>query len=109
MTLASVPGRTFHGELSYIYPYAEAKTRTTKVRLVFKNPDQLLRPEMFAEVSIKVSEKPNQVVVPAEAVVRSGDYDQIFVVAVDGRFEPRRVVLGQSLQRRFVLSRRTMA
>lgn len=94
MTLASVPGRTFTGELAYIFPYAEAKTRTTKVRLVFDNPDMLLRPEMFAEVSIRAAEKLDQIVVPAEAVVRSGDYNQIFVMTSSGTFEPRRVVLG---------------
>ena len=94
MTLVSVPGRTFEGVLAYIYPYAEAKTRTTKVRMVFANPDLLLRPEMFAEVSINAMEKPDQIVVPAEAVVRSGDYDQIFVASGDGLFEPRKVVLG---------------
>ena len=94
MTLASVPGRTFQGELEYIYPYAEAATRTTKVRMVFDNADALLRPEMFAEISIRASEKPGQVVVPAEAVVRSGDYNQIFVMTSEGTFEPRKVVLG---------------
>jgi Cu(I)/Ag(I) efflux system membrane fusion protein len=94
MSLASSPGRTFEGQISYIYPYAEAKTRTTKVRLVFDNPDLLLRPEMFAEVSIKAAEQPDQVVVPSEAVVRSGDYDQIFVVTPGGKFEPRKVRLG---------------
>jgi Cu(I)/Ag(I) efflux system membrane fusion protein len=94
MTLTSVPGRTFQGELAYIYPYAEAATRTTKVRMVFDNADALLRPEMFAEISIKASEKPGQVVVPAEAVVRSGDYNQIFVMTPAGTFQPRKVVLG---------------
>jgi Cu(I)/Ag(I) efflux system membrane fusion protein len=94
MTLSSVPGRIFRGELAYIYPYAEAKTRTTKVRLVFDNPDLALRPEMFADVSIRAAEKANQIVVPAEAVIRSGDYNQIFVVTPTGAFEPRKVQLG---------------
>jgi Cu(I)/Ag(I) efflux system membrane fusion protein len=94
MTLASVPGRIFEGEVAYIFPYAEANTRTTKVRMVFANPELILRPEMFAEVSIHAAAQPNQVVVPAQAVVRSGDYDQIFVMTPAGGFEPRRVELG---------------
>lgn len=98
MTLASVPGRTFEGTLDYIFPYAESETRTTKVRLVFDNPDRALRPEMFADVTIFAAEKPDQVVVPAEAVVRSGDYNQVFVVNDDGNFEPRRVSLGVESQ-----------
>jgi Cu(I)/Ag(I) efflux system membrane fusion protein len=94
MTLASVPGRTFRGEVSYIYPYAEAKTRTTKVRLVFDNPESVLRPRMLADVTIKAAEQPAQIVVPSEAVIRSGDYNQIFVMTPSGDFDPRRVILG---------------
>jgi Cu(I)/Ag(I) efflux system membrane fusion protein len=94
MTLRAIPGSVFEGNVAYIYPYAQDKTRTTRIRVVFDNPDGLLRPEMFAELSIIASEKPDQVVVPAEAVVRSGDFNQIFVVTDEGAFEPRRVDLG---------------
>jgi len=94
MTLASVPGRTFKGSLSYIYPYAESATRTTKVRLVFDNKDLLLRPDMFAEVIIHSDVQENVVVIPAEAVIRSGDQTQVFVVRGPGKFEPRQVRLG---------------
>jgi Cu(I)/Ag(I) efflux system membrane fusion protein len=94
MTLASVPGRTFTGELAYIYPYAESMTRTTRIRLVFDNPDLVLRPAMLAEVGIQADERPAQVVIPAQAVVRSGDYDQVFVMTGPGNLEPRRVRLG---------------
>jgi len=94
MTLASVPGQTFKGSLSYIYPYAESKTRTTKVRLVFDNVERLLRPDMFAEVSIQSDTLKNAVVIPSEAVIRSGDRTQVFIVRGPGKFEPRTVKLG---------------
>lgn len=94
MTLAAQPGKTFRGELAYIYPYAETQTRTTKVRLVFDNPDLLLRPDMFADVTIRSDTQQDAVVIPAEAVVRSGEQDQVFVVTANGKFEPRRVRLG---------------
>jgi len=94
MTLASVPGRVFKGTLQYIYPYAEQKTRTTKVRLVFDNRERLLRPDMFAEVSIKSDSQNSAVVIPSEAVIRSGDRPQVFVVREPGKFEPRLVDLG---------------
>jgi membrane fusion protein, copper/silver efflux system len=94
MTLASVPGKTFKGSLAYIYPYAESKTRTTKVRLVFDNSELLLRPNMFAEVSIQSDTLKNAVVIPAEAVIRSGDRTQVFIVRGPGKFEPRTVRLG---------------
>ena len=94
MTLASVPGKTFRGSLSYIYPYAQSKTRTTKVRLVFENKDLLLRPDMFAEVNISSDIQRDVVVIPAEAIIRSGDSSQVFIVKGQGKYEPRLVRLG---------------
>ena len=94
MTLASVPGRTFTGTLSYIYPYAQSKTRTTRVRLVFDNKELLLRPDMFAEINIKADTVENVVVIPSEAVIRSGDRTQVFIVRSRGEFEPKIVSLG---------------
>jgi Cu(I)/Ag(I) efflux system membrane fusion protein len=94
MSLAAVPGRTFKGRLSYIYPYAESRTRTIKVRLVFDNKELLLKPEMFADVKIYAEKHTDVVVIPVEAVVRSGKFNQVFVVVGPGKFEPRRVKLG---------------
>jgi Cu(I)/Ag(I) efflux system membrane fusion protein len=94
MQLAGVPGKVFKGHVAYIYPYAEEKTRTIKVRLVFENPELRLKPEMFAEVTIFASKQENAVVIPEEAVIRSGTRNQVFVVRGSGKFEPRSVVLG---------------
>ncbi len=94
MTVKSSPGTVFSGEVSYIYPYADATTRTTRLRLVFDNSGGLLRPETLAEVVIRAQQQQDLVVVPAEAVVRSGEYNQIFVMKEEGVFEPRTVVLG---------------
>lgn len=96
MELNGIPGRTFSGRLTYIYPYAEAKTRTIKVRLEFDNPDLLLKPNMFANVTIHAQSQQDAVVIPSEAVVRSGMREQVFVVRGPGKFEPREVKLGVS-------------
>lgn len=94
MTLASVPGKIFAGRLAYIYPYAQAKTRSTQVRIIFDNPEQLLRPDMFAEVTIHSDISKDAIVIPSRAVIRSGERSQVFVVTEPGKFEPRVVTLG---------------
>lgn len=94
MTLAGVPGRTFAGRLDYIYPYAESKTRTIRVRLIFDNPEQLLKPDMFSDVVIKAAPSAEAVIIPSEAVIKSGVRAQVFVVRGPGQFEPRAVTLG---------------
>jgi Cu(I)/Ag(I) efflux system membrane fusion protein len=98
MKLEAIPGKVFSGRVGYIYPYAEAKTRTIRVRLEFDNPDRLLKPDMFADVTIHAQRTIDAVVIPAEAVVRSGEREQVFVVREPGKFEPRDLTLGVSSQ-----------
>jgi Cu(I)/Ag(I) efflux system membrane fusion protein len=80
----AVPGQTFRGRLSYIYPYAESKTRTIKVRMEFDNADLLLKPNMFADVTIDASAIPDVIVVPSEAIIRSGAREQVFIRRAEG-------------------------
>ena len=100
MKLEALPGKVFAGRVGYIYPYAEAKTRTTKVRLEFANPDLLLRPDMFADVTIHAQRRVDAVVIPSEAVVRSGERELVFVVRGPGKFAPRDVKTGVQSQGR---------
>jgi len=94
MEVAGIPGRTFSGTVAYIYPYLEAKTRTMKIRLEFDNKGLVLKPEMFANVDIHSSKKVNAVVVPSEAIVRTGTQEQVFIQRSPGEFEPRKVTVG---------------
>ncbi len=96
ITVEGVPGREFHGHISYIYPYLDRKTRTAKVRLEFDNSDGALLPAMFASVTLKSARSEPTVLIPSQAVVRSGTRKQVFVVREPGKFEPRKVVIGIS-------------
>ena len=96
MSVAAAPGTIFEGQLTYVYPYAESRTRTVKARLEFDNPDLLLKPDMFADVTIMASPEIDAVAVPSEAVMRSGVREQVFVVREPGKFEPRDVRPGVS-------------
>ncbi len=94
MTLAGLPGQTFKGRITFVYPYLESKTRTLTVRLEFDNPNLALKPDMFAHVTIQASRGIDAVVVPEEAVVGSGIRNRIFVVRAPGKFDPRIVKVG---------------
>ncbi len=93
MTLTSLPGRTFTGKVSYIYPQLDPQTRTLKVRLDFQNADLKLRPEMFASVEFAAN-LGRQLVVPEEAVLDSGIKQYVFLNRGDGYFGPREVRVG---------------
>jgi len=94
MTLSYYPGKTFKGKVSYIYPYLESKTRTVKARLEFDNPGWALKPEMYANVMISTGSVKEEIAVPTEAVIRSGERNIVVVSLGKGRFLSRDVTLG---------------
>jgi len=96
MNLTYLPGRTFDGEVTLIYPVLNEQTRTVKARLEFANSDFNLKPEMYAEVVI-ASDMGERTAVPANAVINSGAHDLVFVQRADGSLEPREVKLGVRL------------
>ena len=56
--LSYLPGETFMGRTIYIYPSLNPETRTAKVRFEFPNPHERLKPEMYANVEIKIHLRP---------------------------------------------------
>ena len=94
MTLSYYPGRIFKGKVAYIYPYLEAKTRTVKVRLDFDNENWELKPDMYANVLIDSLIADDPIVVPSEAVIRSGERNVVITAIGGGKFLPKDVRLG---------------
>jgi Cu(I)/Ag(I) efflux system membrane fusion protein len=95
LSLQSLPNRTFKGKVVFVDPLLAKETRTAKVRLEFANPKGELKPEMFGEVVLKSGAREG-LRIPADAVVRSGTKDVVFVALEGGKFQPREVQLGPS-------------
>lgn len=93
--LRSRPGQAFLGRISLIYPQVAPETRTTKVRIEISNPDGILLPDMYADVEISSSGGNPVVAVPDNAVIDTGTRQLVIVDKGDGRFEPRKVSVGQ--------------
>lgn len=102
MQLSYSPGKTYIGRVSFIYPIADAQTRTVKVRLEFPNPNFELKPQMFANVEFNISYGTN-ILVPAEAVLDSGSRQTVFVAKGNGYFEPREIKVGPRLDDKVVV------
>lgn len=94
VSLSFIPGRTWEGIVDYVYPSLDAKNRTLKVRLRFDNPDELLKPNMYANVTIYGGAKLDVLSVPREALIRSGNHERLIIASGEGRYEQRRVVAG---------------
>lgn len=96
MQLSYYPGKTWSGRVSFIYPTVDPTTRTVKVRIEFPNADLRLKPQMFADVQLKINYG-NQIVIPQEAVLDSGKEQTVFVAHAGNNFEPRKITMGAKL------------
>ncbi|MGD8926245.1 MAG: efflux RND transporter periplasmic adaptor subunit, partial [Thioalkalispiraceae bacterium] len=94
----ALPGKRFTGQISYVYPELDARTRTLKVRLLVPNPEGLLKPNMFAEVRIFGGPKKNLLKIPREALIVTGEREIVVLARGDGKFQPVDVVSGMRSQ-----------
>lgn len=85
--------RIVHGYVDYIYPTADAASRTIRLRAPIANTDGLLRPGMLLTADLLVPSV-DVLAVPVSAVIRTGERDLVYVEVQKNMFEARQVRLG---------------
>ena len=85
--------RSFEGELKEILPEVSSATRTLKARFEVDNRAGRLVPGMLLRMAI-AGPPAERLVLPAEAVIRTGKRAVVIVRNAQGGFEPREVSLG---------------
>ena len=88
------PGKTWKGRIDYVYPQLNLKTRTLKVRLRFDNPDNHLKPNMYAMITLLLTPLEQVLSIPKEAIIQTGEGTRVIVSLGDGRFQVQPVVTG---------------
>jgi len=95
MRLDFIPGREWVGKVDYVYPSLDPKTHTARVRVHFRNPDRLLKPGMFAQMTIQTEPGPEALLIPREALIRTGRQNRVVLALEEGRFKSVAVEVGQ--------------
>jgi membrane fusion protein, copper/silver efflux system len=88
------PGRAFEGRVGALLPEVSAATRTVRTRVEVRNPGALLKPGMFATVAFERRAQRESVLVPSEALIRTGTRDVVIVALGEGRFRATEVQVG---------------
>lgn len=94
MRLEAIPGRIWKGEVDYIYPTVNAGARTVQVRMRFTNPDGILKPDMYAKISVLAEPHVGILVIDREALIRTGKSTRVILALGDGRFQPAKIQTG---------------
>ncbi len=95
MRLDYLPGRDWLGQVDYVYPSLNAKTRTAQIRVHFDNPDDFLKPGMFAQMVIETQAGAEALLIPREALIRTGSQARVVLALGDGKFKSVAVEVGR--------------
>ncbi|MHB8578710.1 MAG: efflux RND transporter periplasmic adaptor subunit, partial [Ignavibacteriaceae bacterium] len=95
LQLSYMPGKTFQGQISYIYPYLDSDSKTVQVRIEIHNTNNYeFKPGMFADAAIKSPLILETVAVPNQAIIHTGTRDVAIIALGNGYFRPVNVILG---------------
>jgi Cu(I)/Ag(I) efflux system membrane fusion protein len=92
--VAAYPEAKFEGRVGAILPEVNAATRTVRTRIELANPGARLKPGMFATLSFVPGRGKEMLLVPTEAVIRTGERSIVIVSQGKGRFNPQQVEVG---------------
>ena len=88
----AIPNLTFHSRVSAVYENIDPSTRRFAIRAEISDPNNILRPGMFANMSIVTGEAVEAVALPVDGVVREGDGTMTAWVTENGSHFTQRVV-----------------
>lgn len=92
--VAAYPGVHLMGEVSFVYPTVDERSRTNRVRVTVNNSELRLKPGMYATVFFDAEIGSDVLTVPVDAVIVTGERNIVFVHLADGTLLPQEVVLG---------------
>ncbi|MCQ4251073.1 efflux RND transporter periplasmic adaptor subunit [Pseudomonas stutzeri] len=92
--LPAFAGETLEGTIQAVLSQANLDSRTVRVRVELPNPQQRLRPGMTAEVTLSRNVE-DALVIPSEAVIRTGRRALVMLAENEGRYRPVEVRIGR--------------
>jgi Cu(I)/Ag(I) efflux system membrane fusion protein len=97
------PGVDFKGKVAALLPEVDAQTRTLPVRVVVENAATRLAPGMFVSLELAAEGEREQLVVPSEAVIVTGERSVVIVAREGGGFDVAEVTVGADAQGKTVI------
>ena len=92
------PGATFKGRVAALLPDVDPQTRTLPVRVVVENPEFKLAPGMFVSLDFEGNADQEQLVVPSEAIIATGERNVVILAREGGGFDVADVTVGMEVE-----------
>ncbi|MDZ4296986.1 MAG: efflux RND transporter periplasmic adaptor subunit [Moraxellaceae bacterium] len=97
-TTIARPGKVYKGRITALLPEVDNTTRTLQARIELNNPGFELVPGMYASLNLAGETGKESLLVPTEAIIRTGKRNVVFVVEESGNFQAVDVSIGLESQ-----------
>jgi RND family efflux transporter MFP subunit len=91
------------GKIVFLDRAVDVKTGTLRMRAAFPNPEQLLRPGMFARIKVDIGTRPDSILVPERVVTELQGKNFVWVIGADDKASQRAVKVGETIGERVVI------
>jgi Cu(I)/Ag(I) efflux system membrane fusion protein len=95
--LSAFPEQAIEGKVATILPMLNENSRSIKVRIELKNPQQQLRPGLSAQITLNSATTESGLAVPTEALIRTGKRTLVMLAGEQGRFTPKEISTGHEI------------
>lgn len=99
-TADAYPGEAFTGEIIYIAPVIDERTRTLRVKADVANPERRLKPGLYGELALVLERRSGAVVIPEACIQFSGDSPMVVMVTREGKSAFQPVTVGNRFEGR---------
>lgn len=97
VTTLAYENKVFHGKIDKIYNVLDPETKVMKIRIRLANPNVLLKPEMFASITIRYNENKSLPEVPSNAIIFNNNKNYVMVYSGPSKIETREVSLNKTI------------
>lgn len=94
ITSVSYPGEVFNSKVNFISPVFNADSRSLEIRFEVANRNYKLKPDMYVDIKVGSSNYQWNIVVPKNAVLRTGKMDMVYIRKGENIFSPKMVTVG---------------
>jgi len=83
VTTLAYPGKVFKGKVNKVMNVLDPASKVMKVRVILPNPDYLLKPEMYASITVSDKENKQCLNIPSQALIF--DHSQYYVLVYNSK------------------------
>lgn len=111
-TVDAFPDKEYTGKLAIVSPVLDPKSRSLEIKILAKNPNNILKPGMFVRVKIIVKKQENKIIIPETSIIfheqektdnKNSHKNGLVYIIKNARAYKREIIAGDKINKSYVI------